>query len=499
MPDGARISRDGRIAAAIIAIAALAHVGIALVLNVLEAETYYWLWSRELAWGYFDHPPLVAIAMQASPLFGDSALGLRVGHIALSALGSFAFYGWCVRWLEPRAALISLAVLQLMPFWLPFGFLATPDGPLLAFWCVAIYAFARAEAGDGPVWWLAAGVAAGLTILSKYNGALLLPVFFAALLLSAPGRRLLRGPWPWIALALAVAIVLPNQLWNQAHAGDATLRPFKDGLEFGDAPKHVGIFVALPFVLLTPLVGWAWLRQSWFGAADGRLPEEPGFRLAVCASWVPLFAFATVAVVTEIHAHWIVPCLVTALPVALENFGRRGEGVTPRFLRLALVSGGVFVFGVVGIVLLGLVLSTHEGDQRPKGLPRLAVEVRGWEELGARLDEEIANAESDIFVTAAGHPLTSRLAWHFRGRLTAHPLDPERSNQFGIWDRGPALEGRDALYVDKPYGGSDIEFLKASCREVELLEPVRISMGGVPFRRFEIAWCRGYHGLRMDP
>ena len=46
----------------------LALLGILLVLRAVMAgllpltadEAYYWLWSQHLAWGYFDHPPMIA-------------------------------------------------------------------------------------------------------------------------------------------------------------------------------------------------------------------------------------------------------------------------------------------------------------------------------------------------------------------------------------------------------------------------------------------------------
>jgi len=47
-------------------------------------EAYYWLYSRFLDWGYFDHPPMVALFIR----FGDSImhneLGLRLLTITVS-------------------------------------------------------------------------------------------------------------------------------------------------------------------------------------------------------------------------------------------------------------------------------------------------------------------------------------------------------------------------------------------------------------------------------
>ena len=47
-------------------------------------EAYYFLWSRSLAFGYLDHPPMVALLIRASTdLFGNSELGVRALSLIL--------------------------------------------------------------------------------------------------------------------------------------------------------------------------------------------------------------------------------------------------------------------------------------------------------------------------------------------------------------------------------------------------------------------------------
>ena len=42
-------------------------------------EAYYWVWSRALAPGYLDHPPMVALWIWVgTALVGDGALGVRL-------------------------------------------------------------------------------------------------------------------------------------------------------------------------------------------------------------------------------------------------------------------------------------------------------------------------------------------------------------------------------------------------------------------------------------
>ena len=50
-------------------------------------EAYYTLWSRALAFGYLDHPPMVALWIRASTaLFGGSEFGVRALGAVLFAL-----------------------------------------------------------------------------------------------------------------------------------------------------------------------------------------------------------------------------------------------------------------------------------------------------------------------------------------------------------------------------------------------------------------------------
>src|SRR5271154_5867336 len=61
-------------------------------------EAYYTLWSRSLAWGYLDHPPMVAAWIRASTtLFGPSEFGVR----ALNTL-VFATLPPAVAWIAWR-------------------------------------------------------------------------------------------------------------------------------------------------------------------------------------------------------------------------------------------------------------------------------------------------------------------------------------------------------------------------------------------------------------
>src|SRR3569832_961325 len=56
-------------------------------------EAYYWMWSKHLAGGYYDHPPMVAVVIRLGALIaGDTELGVRLVSVQQSLPMSFAEY-----------------------------------------------------------------------------------------------------------------------------------------------------------------------------------------------------------------------------------------------------------------------------------------------------------------------------------------------------------------------------------------------------------------------
>lgn len=49
----------------------------AIFTGILSDEAYYSLWGKHLAWGYFDHPPMVALFCFLSSRLFEGSLGVR--------------------------------------------------------------------------------------------------------------------------------------------------------------------------------------------------------------------------------------------------------------------------------------------------------------------------------------------------------------------------------------------------------------------------------------
>jgi 4-amino-4-deoxy-L-arabinose transferase-like glycosyltransferase len=182
------------------------------------------MWSRHLAAGYFDHPPMIAVLIRSgTALFGsDTRIAVRFGPwlagsagVVLSVMLAHRLGGLRA---ARRAALLTVAlpavVLGLVP--------ATPDVALFAslaclMWTVLRAVDAQPGSGEARRWWLAAGAALGAAVASKLPGAVAGVGILLALGVHPGLRWWLRRPEPWLGAAVAVAISVPTVVWNAHH------------------------------------------------------------------------------------------------------------------------------------------------------------------------------------------------------------------------------------------------------------------------------------------
>src|SRR3981189_3380281 len=96
-------------------------------------EAYYWMWSKHLAGGYYDHPPMVAYVIRAGTMIaGDTELGVRLVSILLALPMSYAIYPAAPTLFGGARVAATSAILLNVTLMAAVGTLiVTPDAPLL--------------------------------------------------------------------------------------------------------------------------------------------------------------------------------------------------------------------------------------------------------------------------------------------------------------------------------------------------------------------------------
>jgi len=249
----------------------LLRAAMAAFLPLSADEAYYWLWSRHLAAGYYDHPPAIAFLIRIGTLlFGDTEFGVRFSGILLSLAASWFVWRAGLAILRDPARAALAALLFNLTLMTGVEMLAvTPDTPSIAATAAFLFCLAKVQETQDGRWWLWAGIAAGLGLLSKYSG-LFVGAGAAIWLLTSPrGRPWLMTVWPWAGGVMALLIFSPNLWWQSQHqwmtfafqfgrvaGGHLTLRFLGEfiGAQLG---------LATPFLLVLAVIGaWAARRRD---------------------------------------------------------------------------------------------------------------------------------------------------------------------------------------------------------------------------------------------
>lgn len=281
-----------------------------VTLHVDEAQ--YWTWSRNLDWGYYSKPPLIAALIAASTaLFGDSVIGVKALSMLMYPLAAAAVFVLAARMFDARTAFLAATIflLSLLSMWL--GLAATTDAPLLAAWAVSLLAYQRAIERNRWRDWLLLGFAFGLGMLAKYTMAVFAVGIALHLLWDAQARQRLNSPRIYAAALLAGACLVPNWIWNAQH-GFATLGHTADITVRQTAQSGSGNFIETLLaqgLIFGPLLGLLLIglaftaRQWWF---DRR------YRLLLAFS-APLWVIVLLQSMRGVaNANWAAPAMLSA-------------------------------------------------------------------------------------------------------------------------------------------------------------------------------------------
>jgi len=246
----------GRVVLLSVIVLVLARFVAGTLLPLSADEAYYWLWSRHLAWGYYDHPPLIAFAIRAgTAMFGETAFGVRLIGLLCSVIASIAVWrAGAILLKNEKSGGYACLFFNLSLMVAIEAMAATPDALALATSSLFVLALAKVEESGRGAWWLAAGAAAGLGLLAKYTTFFLGAGALVWLLADAKQRRWFFTVWPYAGALIAALIFAPNLHWNQTHNWMTFAFQFGRLGEGHFTLRYLAEFLAAQIGLATPFI-----------------------------------------------------------------------------------------------------------------------------------------------------------------------------------------------------------------------------------------------------
>lgn len=461
-------------------------------LDLYVDEAQYWTWAKVLAWGYFSKPPVIAatIALTTS-VCGDGAVCVKSGALLIYPLTTLLLWALALRLFGTRIAFWTALTFLTLPGVAFSSMIISTDVPLFLFWSLALWAYVKALDHDAWHWWLLAGLAGGIGLLTKYTMLIFAVSILLHLAVTPALRRHFRNPKLYAAAALAALVFAPNLVWNAQH-GWPTLQHTAaiSGLEAKAGSRGAGLhwnslgdFLAGQLAILGPVLFLAWLLQL---LRPARWLEDPRYRLLACFALPFLGTISLQALLGRANANWAAMAYAagTIFVVAqLLEHGRRGLLIGAIAFNVA---ASLLAYHYDALTRIAGIELTRKTDVYKR--------VRGWQEFGAQV-QALRAQHPDAILMGDARDVIAELMYY----VQPHPLDSVKWNPGGIVDDHYALtttlagkQGRDFIYVSRETAlRPDIA---ARFESVEALPPVHVAVHRDYALDFGAWYLRGFKG-----
>jgi hypothetical protein len=415
------------------------------ILNAIQAytlelqgdEAYYWLYSRYLDWGYFDHPPMVALFIR----FGDSIMHNELGVRMLAVLASSAsiYLLWLILKKYAVDALAFVLVICGVFIFHIYGFTITPDVPLFFFTVLFYYVYQKYIEKDSPGLSLALTTIVACLLYSKYNAVLLIGFTVLA------NIKLVKRRSFWMIVLLSGALYLPHLLW-QAHHGYPSLNYhlFERSAHNYDFTNTFS-YIPGQLFMAGPLIGWFLFYKAF------TTKIKDAFIRCLMVNCIGTFVFFFISSSKgEVQPHWTFILFAPLVMLVLICFKQKG-GRPKWLLPLAMVNLSLIIMVRI-IVIFGFGFAKTYGHLKS---------YYGFKEWAHAVKQRAGN---NYVVMSEGFQNPSKYDF-YTNSLKCFAYDPRyyRRTQFDIWPMEDSIQHKKVYYLTYyPVKGLTTDSLKVA-------------------------------------
>ena len=377
-------------------------------------ESYYWLYSQYPAFGYFDHPPLIAWLIYVGQRIFNGEIGIRIIIILLSTSSMLLLWQMVKQY--SVNALLFWALIYAVILLHPYSFIATPDAPLFFFSILFFYFYSRYLEKNNLLNTLLLAITIALMIYSKYHAFLVVGFVFLSNL------KLVKRFSFWMIVFLAFCCLLPHIIW----LFDNNFPPIR--FQLLDAHKMTYHFsttlnyIVSEIAATGPLLGWLFL-YILFSSKPQNVWEKG---LKFTGTGVFLF-FLVSTIKGKFEAHWT---LVAIAPLILLSY--KYVVKNPKWQKWILIAG-LFNFSLLFLTRILYVTPLRDDIALFKNL------------RGSRTESQI------IKKTTGNYPVIFQDAWTDASLFAYYTNDKSignmnsalfRRNQYDLFHRDDSLNGK---------------------------------------------------------
>jgi 4-amino-4-deoxy-L-arabinose transferase-like glycosyltransferase len=457
-------------------------------------EAYYWMWSKHLAGGYYDHSPGVAAVIRLGTIIaGDTELGVRLVSILLALPMSWAIFRLAsILFGDVRVATTATILLNVTLMAAVGTLIVTPDAPLLVASSLVLFYLAKVlETGRGA-WWLAVGAAVGTALLSKYTALFFGPAILIWLVIVPKLRHWLVSPWLYLGGMVALALFSPVILWNADHHWVSFIKQIGRARIEDFRPAFIAELIPTQIVFATPLV-WVLGAMGLYGL----LIRGPGLvasrALINSMFWIIALYFLWHSLHARVEANWFAPvypafAIAAAVAAHLVRWKERSRRIADFCLQWASPVG-LLMFAILIVQANTGALTGYHRDATVR-----SVGV-GWRELAAGIEATRVRVAATC-VLAPDYGTTGWLAFYLpKGSCVVQPT--QRIRWVNMPEPDPALLAGKLLYVAEARPGG-APYLTDHFSSVERVAELKRMRGPLIIETYALDLLEGAKGDVLD-
>jgi len=386
----------------------------AVFTEISSDEAYYWRYAQNLQWGYFDHPPMIALLIKVGGLIFNGVLGVRILILLLNTATIFLLE----KLSKPQnishyyMVIASLAVFHLG------GMLAIPDAPLLFFAVVYLLVFERFLQSNSwkNLFFLAASAA--LMLYSKYHGVLV--IGFSVL--AQP--KILTNYKIYVAGLITAILMLPHVYWQYLndwpsvsyHLSERSVAPYE-------------ISFTLEYLLYTFLLQGPIIAALLFYNLFRNVQPASSINRSLQFIAVGIIAFFLLSSFKgRVEPHWTLVCAIPL--VALFFKSDYSNAVRPKTIRAIFIVSLVLILPARALLMAPLNISGSDYHNWEKWAQQVQTAAEG--EPVAIMNSYQKAAKYEFYTGKIGH--SSNNIWY-------------RRNQYDLWNSEEKLWGKRVLLL----------------------------------------------------
>ena len=387
-----------------------------------DDEAYYWVFSQYLDWGYFDHPPMIALLVKMGYAIFPNELGVRFFPLLLNIF-SLVIIEKLIDKKQPflfYTIALSIAVLQVS------GFVAVPDIPLLFFTALFFLCYKKFVSNFSFLNTLLLGLAVALLLYSKYHAVLI--VFFVLL----SNSKLFTKYQTYLAGIIALLLFTPHLWWQYQHDWVSFRYHLFESNVNTYKPSFTAEYIIGQLLLPGPIAGFILLPAAFLykpsKQSDSFLIEK-----ALKFTMIGIYAFFLLSSFRgKVEANWTSPALVPLI-VLSHQFLKEKNKWQQLLYKLLPVTLLLVLFA--RIIMVADILPVKQIQERYHAW-------KGWPKEMRLKTKGLPVVFSNSYQRASKY-------WFYSGQMTlSQNWYRERRNNYNFWPVEDSLLGKPVYFMD---------------------------------------------------